>query len=585
MNSEASPGPRFRSKLRGIYRERLNKFAQRIALCLALLLMYPFQSCNYYYKVQTISKVTPHEIHKYDSLNKYFIIHQGDSAWHLDRLAVRDTSVSGEAGVLPDYRYMFLRTNPDGGNRYKNTKNHYQGYVLEEVHLYLQDKLTAGLRAGDNITLDYSAFRKAEVYVQAKGRTTASWVIPAVAPIVIVGGIIAIAALTKSSCPLVYLKKGNNYDFAGEIFGGAVYSSLERHDYLPLPEFRPSKNKYELVISNGLPEVQYINLAELWIVNHPANISVLPDRHGVIHSISKPWAPLQAQTSGNSNVLALVSKKDKDCFHFDEEPAATQDSCAINKVFLTFSVPAGADHGKLVIRAGNSMWGDYTYGEFTKLFGNKYGDWIRKQGKEPREKNAGWIVDQRFALLAYVETGTGWQFMDYFDMIGPLGARDLIMPVDLSKVFVPESTEQNRTIRIRLESGYKFWDLDYAAMDFSNDAVFKVNYVQPSSAITESDIDVSQSLGKDDAQYYIQENTGERGLVVFQDSPDVHGMRKSVFLHTKGYYEHVRNYPGPPDKKQLQTFLVPGRFSRFSYDYNVLFRKNNWAFTSEKNLP
>jgi hypothetical protein len=65
----------------------------------------------------------------------------------------------------------------------------------------------------------------------------------------------------------------------------------------------------------------------------------------------------------------------------------------------------------------------------------------------------------------------------------------------------------------------------------------------------------------------------------------MHGMKKSVFLHTRGYYEHLRNYLNPPDKKQLQTFLIPGRFSRFSYDNHVQFMKNNWAFAPEKNLP
>ena len=567
--------------MKSYFSNRINK---AVAVFLALIFLGPFQSCNYY-KVQTISRVTPQEIRKYDSLNKYFILHQGDSAWHLDRIAVKENSFAGEVGVLPEYRYMFLKTNPKGGNRYRSTKKHDESYVLDEVHLYVKDSVVPKMRAGDNISLDCSAVGKAEVYKKASGRTTASWVVPIVAPIVIIGGFIAIVALTKSSCPLIYIKKDKNFEFAGEIFGGAVYSSLERHDYLPLPGFKPSKNRYQLIISNGLPEIQYINLAELWIIDHPGNMAVLPDRHGAVHSITKPESPIAALTSANSDIRPLIVKKDRSCFLFDEEPSMTHDSCAINTAFLTFYVPEKADNGKLVIRAGNSVWGDYTYGEFTKLFGNKYGDWIKKQGKEPREKNVHWIVDQRFALLAYVETTSGWQFVDYFDMIGPLGSRDLIMPVDLSKALIAESPEHGRTIRIKLESGFKFWDLDYAAMDFSRDTLFTVNYLEPSSATTESGIDVTRFLTKDDGRYYIQENTGEQALLVFQDSPGIKGMKKSVFIHTKGYYEHVRDYQNPPDKKQLLTFLIPGRFSKFSYDNNIQFRKNKWAFASEKNLP
>jgi hypothetical protein len=309
--------------MKSFYSNRTNKV---VSVFLALIFLGPFQGCRYYYKVQTVNKVTPQEIRKYDSLNKYLILHQGDSAWHLERLAIHDTSVTGEIAVLPDYRYMFLNTNPKGGNRYRSTKKYNEDYVLEEVHLYVTDKLVPNLHSGDNIILDCSAIRKAEVYKKASGRTTASWVIPAVVPILIIGGVILIAALSKSSCPLIYIKKDNNFDFAGEIFGGAVYSSLERHDYLPLPGFKPSKNQYKLIISNGLPEIQYINLAELWIVKHPGNMTVLPDRHGIVHSIARPEVPIQAKSLANSDILPLLNKKDRSCFLFDEEPSQTGDS-------------------------------------------------------------------------------------------------------------------------------------------------------------------------------------------------------------------------------------------------------------------
>jgi hypothetical protein len=277
--------------------------------------------------------------------------------------------------------------------------------------------------------------------------------------------------------------------------------------------------------------------------------------------------------------------KDQQCFLFDEEPSVTGDTCAFNTVILTFRAPDQVGAGKLIIKAGNSLWGDYAYGEFTKLFGNKYGAWIKKQRKEPPEKNNRWKLDQRFALMVYLETKTGWQFVDYFDLIGPLGARELIMPVDLSQALITSTADSEKQIRIKLESGFKFWDLDYAAMDFTTDTPFTVDYVKPSSATTETGIDVTNALIENDSRYYIQENIGEEALVVFKDSPEIRGMKKSVFLHTKGYYEHVRNYPNPPDKKQLETFLIPGRFSKFSFDNYTEFIKNNSVFAEDPILP
>ena len=568
----------------------LNSQNKGIILFLALFFVCLLPGCKYFYKINTLKKVTPTEVTKYNFQNKYLILHQGFSAWHISELAISDNNIKGQLTELPENRVRYQSSKPKRIHRYKKRT---EFYVLDEVHLYLNDTLVPKLHQGDTIGIAVSSISKAEVYQKAVGRTTVSWVVPIIAATYLVAVVVAASAAvvvvattaTKTSCPLVYAKSDNSFTFAGEIFGGAVYSSLERHDYMPLPGIKPSKGSYELIISNELPEIQYINLAELVIVNHPKNTSILTDRQGVVHTINQPEEPEEALTTSNSDILSLVNRKDQQCFLFDEEPSVTGDTCAFNTAFLTFQAPDLAKAGKLIIKAGNSLWGDYTYGEFTKLFGCNYGAWIKKQGNEPTEKYSRWKLDQRFALMVYLETKTGWQFVDYFDLIGPLGAREMIMPVDLSQALVTSSTDSEKQIRIKLESGFKFWDLDYVAMDFTTDTPFTIDYVKPSSAKTESGIDVTNCLSQNDSLYYIQEIIGEQGLVVFKDSPEIPGMKKSVFLHTKGYYEHVRNYPNPPDKKQLETFLIPGRFSKFSNDNFNEFRKNNWFFVEEMKLP
>ena len=142
-----------------------------------------------------------------------------------------------------------------------------------------------------------------------------------------------------------------------------------------------------------------------------------------------------------------------------------------------------------------------------------------------------------------------------------------------------------KQIRVKLESGFKLWDLDYAAMDFSTDATLLADRIKPASALTESKKDVKQSMTENDSQYYVQLRTGESGMVEFKDSREKPGMIKSVILHTKGYYEHVRNYQNPPDWAQLQTFLIPGRFSKYSYDNHEMFTKNNWVIANDQQVP
>ena len=564
-------------------RNFLSGMGKVLSAIMALIFICLLHGCMYFYKVQKVNKVTPQEIRKYDSLNKYLILHQGTSAWYLPNPSVTDNMLSGTLSPLPAEHLKYRTTNSKRGNRYIRDKTPSEKVVLTEVHLYLQDSIIPDLFTGNYVQLAVSAIRNAEVYVPASGRTAVSWIIPAMTPFMIIGGIVIAVAAT--SCPFIYVKNDTGFVFTGEIFGGAVYSSLERHDYLPLPAIKPSGNRYTLKISNKLEEIQHINLAELWIVNHPENVMVLPDRNGSIQTFTNPGIPVEAYSSAKKDLLPLVSAKDQKCFLFDEEPSLTGDTNAFNSVVMTFAVPDQADTGKLVIKAGNSLWGDYTYGEFMKLFGNKYHSWIKKQRKVPAGKNIQWKLDQRFVMMVSLETEAGWQFVDYFDMIGPMGKREMIMPVALTHALFSRSPANDRTIRIRLESGFRFWELDYAAMDFSGRSTFTIDYAQPVSATTESGKDVTQLLLKNDNKYYIQNNTGEEGVVVYQDSPEIPGMKKSVILHAKGYYEHVRDYPDPPDKKQLVTFGIPGRLSQFSFTNYLEFIKAKAALVTDPVLP
>ena len=564
---------------------RLVRPDQIVSVFLMLMLLVFIQGCRYY-KVQTLKTVTPKDMKKFDSLHKYIIVHQGASAWHLTNLGYNNEQVSGHLAMLPEEHLKYQTTDTKSSNKYEKSDMHNGANVLSEVHLYIGNITVPVFAEGDSVQIAYSSFARGEVYRKDNSTTAVAVAVPlALAGVTLIVAAVVHVATTKSSCPLVYIKRDSSFTFSGEIFGGAIYSSLERHDWLPLPGFEPEKNRYELKVTNALPEIQYINLAELWIVNHPGNVTVLPDRRGVVHTICKPELPASAVSSSKTDILTLIGLKDRSCFQFDEAPALTGDTCAFNAAFLTFAVPESAESGKLVISAGNSMWGDYAFGELTKLFGNRYEEFIAWQGKRSPEKTRQWQKDQRYPLMVYLETAHGWKFVDYFDLIGPLGAREMVMPVDLSDALLTNTAENGKSVRIKLESGFKFWDLDYAALDFSKDQAFQVDVVQPASAITETGRDVAQLLSRSDSGYYVQEKTGEEGLIVYKESPLIPGMKKSVFLHTKGYYTHVRNYPNPPDKQELQTFLVPGRFSRFSFDKHTEFVKNKMVFASDPRLP
>lgn len=159
------------------------------ALAMAFLLLGSLQGCMFYYKVQTVSKVTPQAVKKYDSLDKYIILHQRDKAWHLSQPLISDSTLYGKLSVLPDHRYKFQTTKPNQGNRYVKNKKSNETYVLEEVHLYISDSGFPIKYDSGSIKIALSKIQNAEVYVKAKGRTNASWLVPAIGGSVLVGGI------------------------------------------------------------------------------------------------------------------------------------------------------------------------------------------------------------------------------------------------------------------------------------------------------------------------------------------------------------------------------------------------------------
>ncbi len=173
--------------------EKIKEYLDKIQparIAIALLFLGSLQGCMFYYKVQPVNRVTPLEVKKYDSLNKYIILHQRDKAWHFSQPLISENTLYGKLSVLPENRYKFQTTKPRGGNRYIKNKDPYESYVLEEVHLYLSDSVVPVKYDSGSIKIAFSKIQNAEIYVKAKGRTSASWLVPAFVGSAVGGGVI-----------------------------------------------------------------------------------------------------------------------------------------------------------------------------------------------------------------------------------------------------------------------------------------------------------------------------------------------------------------------------------------------------------
>lgn len=547
----------------------LKKLMPAISFIVLMAFLNLIMGC-YYYKVGTGYDVPPERITEFQSKRNYIILHKGDIAWHFMDIKVNGDMLEGVWEELPNKHMKYKTTDSYGVNRYKKNSYVNESSVLNEVHIY-----TSELKKAENnsISVPITSITKIEIYDPAVGATTASWVFGTIGVFAAALAVIGIVyLLTKDSCPFIYTYNGTSYTFNGEIYAGAIYSSLERHDYMPLPDIKPVNHLYQLKISNELLERQYTNLAELLIIQHSKNTLALIDKYGAVQTISNPQAPLSTVSLNGNDYNQSMRVKDNDLFLFNEYDEQTN----MNSLIMTFNNQENADTGKLVIHAKNSLWGDYVYGQFTELFGSYYNKWAEKQKRVPAEKNIKWMIEQGLPILVYLETETGWEYIDYFNLVGPLASRDMVMPIDLSKT-------EAKKVRIKLESGFMFWELDYAAMDFSNNIPVEVKRLKPSSAIDEKGYEVSNLLSADDKSYLEQFDVGNEVIVKYDAPTSNKDLKQTAFLHTKGYYERIRDYKGKPNVRYLKSFKRPGAFAEFSKEKFKEIYGSKFAFVKTNN--
>ena len=423
----------------------------------------------------------------------------------------------------------------------------------KELHIYASPTAAIPESLPAQTSIPFAAIERVEVYDVSTGKTVFYSVGLALGVLVV--AVLLVAAL-KSSCPFIYVFDGERYEFAGEIFSGATHPPNERHDYLPLPTLRAVDGEYKIKLANEVREIQNTNLAELWVIDHPLGGEVLVDKYGFPHTLTEPQSPANAVTLGGEDVLAGVAVADDACYMGGAPEKANAD---VDGVVMTFKKPRGATSAKLVVQAKNSFWLDYAYGQFCELFGDVYADWFEEQKTAPAEELRQWSLEQGIPLALYVEEEGAWTFVDYYHIAGPMAAKRDVLAFDLP-------ADSSDDVKVKLEFGPLFWEIDYVALDCSADLPVRIHSIPATTAVDEKGRDVAGLLRADDGLYYAQPNVGEHALLAFAAPEPAEGSTRSTVLHTKGHYEIIRNPQGKPDLKLLYSFRRPGRFIEFSQD-------------------
>ena len=519
--------------------------------------------CNYYRNKTQEAK--PEEITRLAE-SKVFLIHQGTTVWQLNNPQLNEQTLVGQKAALTPELKPYADSIPHKPLKYKSAA---KKQVLNLVHIYVTD-IQVG--EGQQVRIPVAAMQRLDVVEADTGRTILSYTLGAIGIALGVFVVIAvIALLTKSSCPFVYAYDGQHYRFVGEAYGGAIFAPSERDDYMPLPAIRPAGGQYQVKITNELRERQYTNVAELWVVRHADSVQVLLDKTGGVQTIMRPQVPIRAVSQTRADYTPTLAATDHNAFLFNEETAAATP----NSLTLSFANPTKAKTGKLVLHAQNSLWLDYLYGEFTKKFGSYYNKWALTQRQVSAEELNQWSVSQSIPLKISVKTAKGWQLVDNIPTVGPLAARDLVVPFALPEGLASEQ------VQLRLETGFMFWELDYAAVDFSPNQPVRLEKCRPWTARDEIGRDQRTNLAQIDGQYLQQLHPGTEATLTYRAAPlapSFPAPRTTVFLHTRGYYEHIRQYEGLPNLPELYSFRQPGRFVEFSREkYQQFYQVNNQA--------
>jgi hypothetical protein len=373
-----------------------------------------------------------------------------------------------------------------------------------------------------------------------------------------IGVVGIIIAATKESCPFIYSWDGQKYVFDGEPYGAAITRGLERDDYSELERLVPDKGLYRLMIRNEVPETQYTNLMELFVVDHRSD-RVAMDSAGKLYTLSSVQAPIAAVDEAGRDLLPWLKATDKRIWEPDPE---TSPSANVRQdIHLTFPKPDSASTAKLLINAATSLWGSYMIKALSELRGNSINSWYAAIDNNAQDRAVLQAWNEReelFMLKIDVEEEGRWVQRGWALGGGPFVLEDRVVSLDISHV------KGNRlNVRIRPPKG--FWAFNSFAVDYTPNQLVDLLTLHPFECKDSDGFDRLSQIEANDGSYYDMPDVGNRGYISFKAPPRRPDTKRTVFLHTRGYYQLHLDGKGQPNLDVLTRIMtVPDAAARFS---------------------
>jgi len=376
-----------------------------------------------------------------------------------------------------------------------------------------------------------------------------------------IGTIAAIILATKQSCPFIYSWDGTQWVFDAEPYGGAITRGLERDDYAELEHLHEQNGRYRLLLTNEVDETQFTNLMELWVVDHAPGTRVVADEHGNLYGLTGIQTLTAARDRYGSDLRPWLEATDRKIW--EPEAIAGPDGSLRQEVILTFPKPNGAAQANLIANAATGLWGSYMIKKMVELRGREATSWLASLDASAADAQAvhAWAErEETYRLRIEVEEPTGWQVRGTLLGGGPLLAEERVIPLDVSRA-------RGTQLRLRLRPPVGFWAFNSFAVAYGAGREVSIHRVAADSARTLDGKDILPDLAASDDRYYQMPTNADRAEISFPAPQRKNGMDRTVFLHSRGWYQlHLRESGEPDNAAISKIMLVPGEATRFAVD-------------------
>jgi hypothetical protein len=371
---------------------------------------------------------------------------------------------------------------------------------------------------------------------------------------------ILIALASKKSCPFIYSFDGEKYVFDAEPLGGAISKAFERTDYNKLKSIKEIDGEYNLKITNEVFETEYIDEMSLFVVDHPENTLVTMNNDGSIYALAEGEKVEYATDEDGRDIKPFLVENDLVAWQ-TKMPFHDQNRTK-HKIKFGFKMKNGAKKARLVYNVGTTHWGSTMLSEMLELHGKNLGehysnldkkgeyydftmDFLRRE--ELYELELKMKINGEFKTQAVLQGG------------GPFKTENRVVELDLSGI-------EGEMVEFEVNPAVGFWTLDNFKLHFDVPQQAFGEEIKVSKTIDNFGKDISEKISYSDGNYYDMPTTGDWFFATYKAPPKKDGMKRTVFMKTKGWYK-IHMSPTDKDSDMATIFKLignPGEIIKFS---------------------